>query len=497
MRAKRYPDCTRFGEVAIDDVVQRIMTAPVGAQEVTIRTETFRIGCLLADRDISERRGRETIAWLVKNIPDRGPEPWDRRRLREKIERAVAQGEKHARECRMGADFSDYQEAAKGFGEPTIAGRHLAGEWWRNIRWDVTSVYIVDGVFEKGTTSVAYGDSGSGKTFFAAYLAFCIALGRPFFGREVTRGLVVYIAAEAGASMRRRIAAFRRELGLEAEGDVPFFLIASPVDLLDSTADLVALIAEIKRAMAEQPDYPLLLIVIDTLSRVLAGGDENSAKDMGHLVRNIERLRAETQAHLLIVHHTGKDANRGARGHNLLRAAIDTELEVSKSANLGVSTAQVTKQRDAETGAVFAFRLKPVELGHDQRGKVITSCILQPLEEGHVDASKPKAKKAHPLPPDYQRALDFLHDAVADVGQPLNRLGLPNLKAVTLNQWREHLRRRGLYDGDDDARSWFRRVKARLIGDRLITIDGDWIWPVPRLTVVVTPFPGRDERDGV
>jgi hypothetical protein len=97
MKPKRYHDCTRFGEVAIDDVVHRIMTAQLGAQELIIRTETFRIGCLVGDRDISERRGRSTVDWLVKNIPDLGPEPWDRRKLREKIEQAVAQGEEQAR----------------------------------------------------------------------------------------------------------------------------------------------------------------------------------------------------------------------------------------------------------------------------------------------------------------------------------------------------------------------------------------------------------------
>jgi len=97
MRAKRYPDCTRFGEIAIDDVVQRIMTAQLGGQEITIRTESFRIGCLVADQDISERRGRSTVDWLVTNIPDLGPEPWDRRKLREKIDRAVTQGKEQAR----------------------------------------------------------------------------------------------------------------------------------------------------------------------------------------------------------------------------------------------------------------------------------------------------------------------------------------------------------------------------------------------------------------
>ena len=32
----------------------------------------------------------------------------------------------------------------------------------------------------------------------------------------------------------------------------------------------------------------------------------------------------------MLVHHTGKDTAKGARGHSLLRAATDTEIEVKR-----------------------------------------------------------------------------------------------------------------------------------------------------------------------
>jgi hypothetical protein len=95
-RERRYPDCTRFGEIAIDDVVHRILTAPEGQQEITIRCESFRIGCLLGDRDISQERARRTVDFLTGKIRDRGV-PWDRAELRRKIERAVDQGQAKAK----------------------------------------------------------------------------------------------------------------------------------------------------------------------------------------------------------------------------------------------------------------------------------------------------------------------------------------------------------------------------------------------------------------
>ena len=43
------------------------------------------------------------------------------------------------------------------------------------------------------------------------------------------------------------------------------------------------------------------------------GGDENSSIDMGAFVENIGMIQEKTDAHLTIIHHTGKGAARGAR----------------------------------------------------------------------------------------------------------------------------------------------------------------------------------------
>jgi hypothetical protein len=375
-------------------------------------------------------------------------------------------------------------------GNGGIPGRHLEIEWWKDIHANLTSATFVKRVLGYGTCSMCYGETGSAKTFFVCYLALCVALGQPFFGRKVKRGLVVYIAAEGGASLRRRIEAFRQFYGLPDDDDIPFCLIAAPVNLLDPEADLVALIGEIQAAAARREDMPLLLIVVDTLSRALAGGNENAPDDMGRLIANVDRLRAATGAHVCIIHHTGKTASQGARGHSLLRAAVDTEIEVVKSEAIKISTATVTKQRDEETGAAFAFRLRVVELGHDEDGELITSCAVEPLETP-AETPKPRSKP-RPLPPDYQRALDFLRDRVAETGKPLDRPGFPNLKAISIDEWRTQLKKRGLEDEDPKiGRKWFWRVKLRLVGDKLITVDGDLVWPVPRPTLVV-PFPAPE-----
>ncbi len=228
---------------------------------------------------------------------------------------------------------------------------------------------LVEEFLTRGSLSVLYGDSNSGKTFVMLDIAYHIAAGRPWQGRKVARGLVVYIAAEGGQGIRKRLAALAKHYG---ESDVPFMLVPCPVNLLDARADLPQLLALIKEA-EEQFNQKATLIVIDTLSRALAGGDENTSTDMGGFIRNVDSLRTQTGAHLALVHHTGKDQAKGARGWSGLRAAVDTEIEIKNG------EISVTKQRDMDYGAPMKFALDQVEVGHDQEGRRVTSCVVRVL----------------------------------------------------------------------------------------------------------------------
>ena len=162
--------------------------------------------------------------------------------------------------------------------------------------------------------------------------------------------------------------------------------LVAPVDVSRCTKekDVKTLIKEIKK----HGEFDL--IVIDTLSRVMAGGDENSAADMTALIRNVDAIRATTGAHILTVHHTGKDTARGARGHSSLRAATDTEIEIANED--GARAAVVTKQRDHNGGETFAFDLKSVSLGHDQDGDEVTSCVVEPVDSEDFKAAVAQKK---------------------------------------------------------------------------------------------------------
>ncbi len=91
---------------------------------------------------------------------------------------------------------------------------------------------------------------------------------------------------------------------------------------------------------------------------------------MGAFVQNIDRIREATSAHLMVVHHSGKDTAKGARGHSLLRAATDTEIEIADN------QLKITKQRDMEMRQPANFSLITHELGSTKEGDKITSCTV-------------------------------------------------------------------------------------------------------------------------
>ena len=72
------------------------------------------------------------------------------------------------------------------------------------------------------------------------------------------------------------------------------------------------------------------VVFIDTLNRAAPTADENSSRDMGEILEAAKRLQSKTGGLVMLVHHTGKDASKGLRGHSSLFAAIDSAVDVRR-----------------------------------------------------------------------------------------------------------------------------------------------------------------------
>ncbi len=231
---------------------------------------------------------------------------------------------------------------------------------------------LIEDVIDVETLSIVYGESGVGKSFQEMDKDFCIAADLPWAGKKVKQGAVVWIAAEGGRGVYKRLAALKRHYQRD---DVPFFIVPCPVDLLRPNADtkpLIELIQEIER----DKGVKVIKATVDTLSRALAGGNENGPEDMGALIKNCDKLRFACRLHLTLIHHTGLADKSRARGSSLLRAAADTEIEITRG------RIRVTKQRDMEQTGEWGFRLHSLDLGKDEKGRPVSSPWVEILPKG-------------------------------------------------------------------------------------------------------------------
>src|SRR5690606_15919234 len=103
------------------------------------------------------------------------------------------------------------------------------------------------------------------------------------------------------------------------------------------------------------------VIFIDTQARVTVGLNENAVDDMGVFVDQMDILRRESGAAIILVHHMGKGENATARGSSVLIGSVHTEIQVRKSGRAGEETIKVTntKQKNVQQSAPIRFQLTP------------------------------------------------------------------------------------------------------------------------------------------
>jgi KaiC/GvpD/RAD55 family RecA-like ATPase len=355
---------------------------------------------------------------------------------------------------------------------PAAAATRLPAVWWGDEDKQPPLSWLVKGLLIEGGFSTVYGPPGTSKSFLVLDLALHVAHGRDWFGRRVAAGGVVYVSGEGGAGMLMRMKAWRQEKG--GESGKPFVLVPSSVNLYDDEEGVETLIADVKDHQARMT-APLRLVVLDTLSRMIGSGDEDKARDINVVVQKAERIQRELGCHVLVVHHSGKDTDRGARGSNALLGAVDAAIEITRH-ETGVCAGKIAKVKDGGDIAPFKYELLQSVLGTDEDGDDITSCIIAP-----TDASTGEAKGTTRLPDAARIALDALTLAVTEEGQPSPGGQVPNgVRVVTIERWREYAYRRGVSPSEeaDAKRQAFHRVRQKLQTSRLIGIWGDWVWMI-------------------
>lgn len=237
---------------------------------------------------------------------------------------------------------------------------------------DLTRNYAVKGWLRRREVSVLYGPSNVGKSALVCHLGHCITTGAPFFGARVRPGITLHVGAEAPGSILDRMSACP-----SGPADPPYIVREAAVDLPDAPA-VDTFITELHRITA-MAGHDIALVIFDTLARSIGASDENSASVMTAVVDAADRIARASGAHVMLVHHTGKDSDRGARGSSSLRAAVDTEICLQPEEDGTVRVSQA-KQRTIPAASPVHFRIEPVPLGRDEDGDDRTTARAVEME---------------------------------------------------------------------------------------------------------------------
>ena len=218
--------------------------------------------------------------------------------------------------------------------------------------------------------------------------------------------------------------------------------------------------------LVQQTGINFKLIIIDTLARAFGGGNENDSSDMGAFITSCGHIQKIVQdAALMILHHSGKDASKGLRGHSSLLGAVDTELELIRFDDSMKGLIHISKQKDGEDNNRIGFEMVKVELqapaGSLQIGDPITSLAVQASELGQFDAMKKDAKAKTSNAghgPHQVMSLQCLEIAIKKNGF-LKLIEGTQRMVVGLEHWKAELwSKMGCTDDDKDSFkvAWFR-----------------------------------------
>lgn len=223
--------------------------------------------------------------------------------------------------------------------------------------FDLLIAWLVKDFFPLMAFGVIYGLSGVFKSFLAIDIICCIATGRPWNGKAVQKGAVLYIAAEGQLGISRRIRAWEITNGEKADN---VFVLGHSVYMAEEEAQqaTITAIEEIKKETGED----VQMVVIDTLARCFTG-DENTSRDMNAFIRGCDVVRAKTNVSILCIHHSGRDEKKGARGSTALKAACDFEFQVKRNGKVKLMTFINTKQKEGQEAPDTELELDTIDLG--------------------------------------------------------------------------------------------------------------------------------------
>lgn len=265
--------------------------------------------------------------------------------------------------------------------------------------------WLISKIIMARSLGFIYGTPGAGKSFIALGIALCIAAGlKDWWGRDIKyTGPVIYISSEGVSDIKFRIRAWEIALDINAD-ELPFFLIHQTINFMreEDTNKLLRTINKVTQDVGQMPVF----VVVDTVSRVLPGADENLQKDMTLFIGACDEVKETFGATVCGVHHTSRAGN--LRGSTVFDGAADFLLSVHREEGSEIGELHAKKIKAAPDGWTQNFKLRQIDLG-DIAGN--TSLFAEPTDE---IIAKNGESKDWPAKPICQEIINAMRDAWAD-----------------------------------------------------------------------------------
>ena len=206
---------------------------------------------------------------------------------------------------------------------------------------------LVGGLLREGHKMLIAAPSKAGKSFLLQELAVCIAEGRPWLGRPVRQGRVLYVNLELDAvSCKHRFRDIYDAMGGGTHGgDVLVLNLRGRSVPLDRLAPTL---------IRRYRDRHLKAMVIDPIYKVITG-DENAASDMALFCNLFDSIATECGCAMVYSHHFSKgaaskygNAADRASGSGVFSRDPDAILAMSE---LNVDEGKVATYREVRRGA--------------------------------------------------------------------------------------------------------------------------------------------------
>jgi hypothetical protein len=254
----------------------------------------------------------------------------------------------------------------------SILGRRVvrSGDDWRQA-----PSWLYENLFLSVSTATIIGKPGSGKTALALELARSLATGEPFLGIVPEMlGSTIVVACEAISTLPQRLAAVTPE-------GTKLPITCLEASNLRSREAMDLLLRDLQSAADEMLaafEMPLRLIVLDTL-RASGLAKENDNDEMANVAKILAAWASRFSVLAIAIHHPKKNDESVEAGGGALKAGVDAQLVIMKTPGKSTRRVFLDKSRHAEERELNGFRVKRVELGLDNKGKMMTTVRVEAL----------------------------------------------------------------------------------------------------------------------